>query len=111
WRKSEEKRLARVVDPVDVCGVFERRRDAALPPVEQDENALIPEREVTEEAGHRPARGQGLGEIGVAGAGDERPKALALRVVFLDVAAIRAHAFFGVCLPVICGVVLSSAAF
>jgi hypothetical protein len=62
-----------------------------LPLREQGEDSLIPERQVSEDAGDRPPRGHGSGKIGIAQSADEGPKPATLGIVLDYVGAIRTH--------------------
>ena len=76
--EREAERLPGVVDPVDV-GLLECPwRLTALPSVEPEEDPLVPEGDVGERRGDRPAAGRGARQVRVAQALDQGPEAAQL---------------------------------
>ena len=92
WGEREEERLGRIVDPVDIRAVIRgRHRAVRFPPLQQDERALVPERQVSQDCPDRPACGHGAAEVGVSQALDESLEPRAFRVVHGHKTSIDAH--------------------
>src|SRR3989475_2277589 len=95
WRQREQHRFAGVVDPVHVVvsnGAGDLRGSGTLPRIDQDDDPLIPERQVSQHSGDRPARWHRGLELFVAGSPDELAEAVTLGGVLGDVRAVGGHA-------------------
>src|SRR3989454_11170867 len=77
--QREQQRLGGVVDPVD-GGVIERARHGrgalALPALEQNQEPLVPERQVAQDAGDRPAGAHRAAELLVGQRSEEHTSEL-----------------------------------
>src|SRR5262249_38875152 len=95
WCDGVDERTRGVVDPVRVrrLVVGGGERHDALQLIGQGHDARVPERDVAQQAGHRPGFVNGAQERLVAQASDQRAQALALAGVRLDVWTVWGHRF------------------
>src|SRR5262245_52986284 len=81
WSQPEAEGLGGVVDPVDVGLDQTARGLPVLPPVQPEEDALVPEGHVGEGRRYGPAAWRGARQVRVAQTLDQRAKAAELRGV------------------------------